>query len=136
MTNEATASLELDGSVEEAGRAIGVRVQEERVRLGLTQAELADRLGVSRTSASAYEAGRHLPRAEVLVEFDKLGADVLYVLTGRKHVAPVVDIELLAFALSEARQQSLGSTAHVDERTLVERMWSIYLALQRYHLGR
>lgn len=40
------------------------RLQSQRHDAGLTQAELADRAGVSRALISALEAGRHLPRVD------------------------------------------------------------------------
>ena len=43
---------------------IGRRVRRHRRAAGLSQAELADRAGVSRQSIGALEAGRHLPRVD------------------------------------------------------------------------
>lgn len=40
------------------------QVRSERVRLGMTQAELAERAGVTRQLVSAIEAGRHAPSVE------------------------------------------------------------------------
>jgi transcriptional regulator with XRE-family HTH domain len=114
--------------------SVGARVQEERVRLQLTQAELAERLGISRTSATLYEAGKHLPRAEVLIGLDGLGADVLYILTGRRLGTENVDFDLdvMAFALKEVRQQISPAPREMSDRECLYRAWPIYLALMNF----
>ncbi|MSO69399.1 MAG: XRE family transcriptional regulator [Alphaproteobacteria bacterium] len=47
-------------------------LQEERARLGLTQGELAARIGVSQGAVSRWEKGRHRPNADVLVRLGHL----------------------------------------------------------------
>lgn len=111
---------------------VGSRLQEERVRMGFTQTELAEKLGISRTSATLYEAGKHLPRAEVLIALDGLGADVLYILTGKRAMNPVVNVDLLAFSFSEAKRQSSLTGESPSDRVVVDRAWTIYGALQEY----
>lgn len=63
---------------------IGGRVREERVRLLISQADLADQLGVSRGTQFNYENGKGLPDARYLLAFGELGADVGYVLSGER----------------------------------------------------
>lgn len=51
---------------------------ELREQRGLNQAQLADRLGISPSSMSAYELGTRIPRDEIKVKIaDFFGADVL-----------------------------------------------------------
>ena len=52
--------------------AIGVRLREIRKRLGLTQQEFAERLGLRRLSVARYEAGR-IPRMNILKEIARAG---------------------------------------------------------------
>ena len=47
---------------------IGERIREARQRLGLTQAQLADQVGVSSQTVWAWEAGRVKPKHEHLEE--------------------------------------------------------------------
>lgn len=43
------------------------RLKEVRVSRGLTQAELAERVGVTQHAIAQYEAGRRQPQGEILV---------------------------------------------------------------------
>ena len=55
--------------------SLGKRIQECREGLGLSQAALAKRLGVSQSTVGNYEAGISFPREEVLLRlFDSLPA--------------------------------------------------------------
>jgi len=68
----------------------GKRLQEERLRLGLTQKQLALAGGVGRHAQSFYERDQRLPRAHYLAAITLVGIDVLYILTNRhtEHLAP------------------------------------------------
>lgn len=63
---------------------IGVRLREERERLGLTQETLAKDVGVTKLTQLRYESAQSHPTAAYLAHFAKLGADVLYVVTGER----------------------------------------------------
>ena len=58
------------------------RLQEERQRLGLTQAEAAEIGGVKRRSQINYEAGDSYPDGRYFASIAAAGADVQYILTG------------------------------------------------------
>lgn len=60
------------------------RIREERKRLGMTQDEFAEALGLSRATIAFYEAGRSLPDAAALERADLAGADIVYLVTGRR----------------------------------------------------
>lgn len=61
----------------------GSRLAATRTRLQLTQDEMADRLGVSKRSYCAYEAGDTSPNAKILAALAECGIDMAYLLTGR-----------------------------------------------------
>lgn len=65
----------------------GKRLLQERLRLHLTQKQLAAAGGVGRHAQSLYERDMSLPRAPYLAAITLVGVDVLYILTGR-HAAP------------------------------------------------
>jgi transcriptional regulator with XRE-family HTH domain len=67
----------------ETRNMLGLRLMFEREKLGLTQGELAERLGIHRVSQSNYERGATSPDVKYLAKADEIGIDVYYVLTGK-----------------------------------------------------
>lgn len=61
---------------------IAIRLVEERVRNGFSQADFSDKTGVSREGLRLYETGQRGMSAEFLAEAASLGVDVQYVLVG------------------------------------------------------
>jgi transcriptional regulator with XRE-family HTH domain len=57
-------------------------LKDERKRLGLSQAEAAEKCGVSREIWGKYERGLTMPGSEALYAFAHSGADIQYVFTG------------------------------------------------------
>lgn len=102
--------------------SIGERLREERDRLGYTQAGFADALGVSRNSQVNYESGAREPDASYLAGLQRLGADVMYVLTGQR---PLVAGESLPPSPMSRRERALlDNYANTDEegRRAIERL--------------
>jgi transcriptional regulator with XRE-family HTH domain len=62
---------------------IGVRLREERERLGINQTDFAALGGSGRKTQFNYEAGERVPDAAYLAAIAAAGADVLYILTGQ-----------------------------------------------------
>ena len=112
--------------------SIGLRLEQERKRLKVTQAALSQQVGVSKVMMSRYACGYSAPRAELLVKLSQLGFDILYILTGTRvqtiPIAPRIDFDRLAQALAEANRQVVVSQEVVSQRHLLERAWSIYQA--------
>jgi putative transcriptional regulator len=50
---------------------IGNNLKEHRSRLGLTQAQLAERVGIARVSILAIEKGRYLPTIETALRISR-----------------------------------------------------------------
>lgn len=72
---------------------------EERRRLGLSQADAAAACGVSREMWGKYERGAASPGCDVLAAFSSVGADALYILTGRREQPALEDIKTLTAAI-------------------------------------
>ncbi|MEO6918678.1 MAG: helix-turn-helix transcriptional regulator [Collimonas sp.] len=68
---------------------IGARLHEERNRLGFTQQELTQRIGITQNMWSKYERGQAVPGGDVLAALLAIGGDVLYVLSGQHTDNPV-----------------------------------------------
>lgn len=61
---------------------IGLRLRQERERLGLSQRAFAEIGGVEANAQGRYESGGRAPRADYLSRVAERGVDILYVLTG------------------------------------------------------
>jgi len=64
--------------------AIPERLREVRKELALSQATLAQALNVTERSVMNWEQGIAAPNVNVLERYAALGADVLYVITGKR----------------------------------------------------
>ncbi|KHN59603.1 helix-turn-helix domain-containing protein [Aeromonas hydrophila] len=62
---------------------VGLRLEEERKRLGFTQDQMAGLGGVAKRTYCNYEAGTREPGAGLLSGLGKIGADVQYIITGQ-----------------------------------------------------
>lgn len=74
---------------------VGIRLKEERKRLGMSQTALALALGCTKRTQILFEQDVHLPGGSYLVEADRIGVDVMFVLTGRREGLSESDIEAL-----------------------------------------
>lgn len=64
--------------------SVGDRLKQERERLGLSQRALGEHGGVQANAQGKYEKGDRSPDAAYLAGIAVAGADVLYIITGRK----------------------------------------------------
>lgn len=65
------------------------RLRDERKRLGWSQPSLGDIAGAAKRTVIDWEKGVSSPTTAQLAELGRNGVDVLYVLTGRRSIAPV-----------------------------------------------
>lgn len=63
----------------------GKRLIEERKKFGWTQAQAAEKCGISREMWGMYERGEYLPRSETLLSIKKAGINIDYVMHGVRH---------------------------------------------------
>lgn len=88
-------------------QTIGDRIKEERRRLGLTQQQFADGLGISRSAITFYETDRTVPDANFFASAIANGVDVRYILVGERSAEAasyMLDWELLGQILLGIRQ--------------------------------
>ncbi|MFV2030766.1 helix-turn-helix domain-containing protein [Neisseria sp. S1] len=74
----------------------GNRLKEERKKLGLTQAQAAEKCGVSGRMWGDYERGISQPKTELFFQFEKAGIDVQYVMHGRRDETAAMPSEKLS----------------------------------------
>lgn len=70
----------------------GERLAEERLRLGLSQAQMAALGGVALRTYSNYETGISEPGVRILANWHEAGADAMYLVTGQ-HVSTFLSPE-------------------------------------------
>ncbi|MFD0726980.1 helix-turn-helix domain-containing protein [Lysobacter brunescens] len=70
--------------IRQEGEALAARLRDERLRLGITQASVADATGLSQGHVNRLEKGRYSPSAEVLFSLARLGYDVHFLVTGQR----------------------------------------------------
>jgi DNA-binding XRE family transcriptional regulator len=66
--------------------SIGERLTQERKRLGLSQADFANQVGISLSSQKRYESGKREPDTSYLEGARSLGVDITYLLTDKRHI--------------------------------------------------
>lgn len=85
-----------------AKAAIGSRLREERIRLGMTQADFADFGTVAKRTALEWEQGKTSPNAVFLAAASRQGVDILYVVNGVRlsdtNTAPPADEQAIVEA--------------------------------------
>lgn len=91
-----------------------LRLREERKNVGLSQKELAEKMGKAENTQVRYELGQTMPNIEYVMGLQALGFDVAFLMTGVRSVPSELNIQegevlLLFRQLSAERQQLVHS---------------------------
>lgn len=98
------------------GDTIADRLRGERIRLDLSQTAMAALAGVRKGTQLAWEAGRSSPTAAALASFAEAGADVQFIVTGKRVQAlPPLHLE----TASAIARRAIGSLAPADRHRLL-----------------
>lgn len=81
--------------------SVGERIKEERERLEFNQDSFAEMAGVSRRSQIMYEQDKTDASAGYFTKIAEIGADVNYILTGKRTIEEVAKKEAANDELSE-----------------------------------
>lgn len=93
--------------------SVGDRLREERLRLGLSQPAFAALAGASKSGQAKWERDGASPNAAALIAFAEAGADVLYILTGRRTAdRPDMPVAQIEDQLAGIRRDLLEPTRH------------------------
>ncbi|MGP9466722.1 XRE family transcriptional regulator [Halomonas sp. TP35] len=72
--------------------SMGMRLREERVRLGFSQTELGDIAGITKNTQMLYESEKRIPKADYLLALESVGVNTHYVLTGSRSISSNVTL--------------------------------------------
>lgn len=106
--------------------AIGARFRSERRRLGLTQAQLGDELGVIALSIANYEHGESSPPADLLHRFHKLGGDVAFVVAGANSLDQADHRDRFAVAFRLVRNHRPLRSYNLRDDELLALVWYVF----------
>ena len=99
---------------------LGTRIAQLRKTVGLKQAELAKRSGVSLPVIDLYEQGRRVPSCEALLALSKaLGVTVQYLLSGNDSDSSMLSDLLLQAGIGRMNQKKRRHSSLSDQETAV-----------------
>lgn len=93
------------------GIDIGLRLKEERERLKLSQAALAEIGGKKKLAQLKYEQGESSPTAAYLCAVERVGVDIQYVVTGMRASKSLAPDEQELLALFRAAPLAVKAAA-------------------------
>lgn len=95
--------------------SVGKRLKEERERLGFSQPAFAGLAGASKGAQQNWEKDAASPNALALIAFAEAGADVLYILTGRRtNSGPNLSLTQVDDTVAKARLALLNPHRHAQ----------------------
>ncbi len=83
---------------------LGKRIQQARKEFGLTQTQLAYRMGISPQSISAFESGRIVPERKYLEKIAQFTHKPLFFFTGEKAAEALAKVESMLTELAELKK--------------------------------
>lgn len=111
--------------------AIGSRMKAERERLGLTQSELADRLGVIRLTIVKYEAGTTCPGVDLIGTLKANGFDTDFIVDGYMSLNSTIGQQQFAAILSWVKREAAISGHEIDITQQISLTWAVFDQLRR-----
>lgn len=78
----------------------GVRLKDERERMGRSQHAFGEMGGVGKLAQLNYEKGARMPSVDYLRRIGERGVDVAYLLTGERAKSEDIDTDLLAACIA------------------------------------
>lgn len=91
--------------------SFGVRLKEERKRLKLTQSQLAEKAGTTKSTQLLYEKESMRANSDYLAAIAQAGVDVAYVITGERGGVQLTEQEADMLALMRQAPPAVRETA-------------------------
>lgn len=83
---------------------LGKKIQQARKKFGLTQADLAYRMGISAQSISAFESGRIVPDRKYLEKIAQFTHQPLFFFTGQKAAEALAKVDIMIIELAKLKE--------------------------------
>lgn len=112
---------------------IASRLKQERVRLKLSQSALARAGGVEANAQGNYESGTRFPKADYLAGIAHAGADVAYVITGRRASDRSFTEDSVHYATETMVKMLPKLGSNPIDNDLAEDMIKLYLSVFELH---
>lgn len=121
--------------------SVGQRLRDERARLGMSQPAFAALAGASKGAQQNWEKDAASPNAAALIAWAEAGADVLYILTGRRtadrpeNAATQIEDQLAAIRrdiIDPSRSRLPHEDEQQTERRVLEQHTNALAAILRY----
>jgi transcriptional regulator with XRE-family HTH domain len=110
---------------------IGSRMKAERDRLGLTQSELADKLGVIRLTVVKYEAGISCPGIDQIGTLKAYNFDTDFIVDGHTSLSSEVGRQQFAAILSWVQREAAISGHELEVTQQIDLAWGVFDQLRR-----
>jgi hypothetical protein len=110
---------------------IGARMKTERDRLGLTQSELAERLGVIRLTVVKYEAGISCPGIDQIGTLKANNFDTDFIVDGHISLNSEIGRKQFAAILAWVQREAAISGHELDITQQINLTWAVFDQLRR-----
>lgn len=111
------------------GALMGSRLRALRRRIGESQTQFGQRLGVNKLSVINYESGITAPTARQLYYLDQSGVDATYVAFGYPSFANKQTRDNFKAALSWVKRECQISSLRVSEDDMIDAAWAVLCKL-------
>lgn len=91
--------------------SFGARLKEERKRLKLTQSQIAERAGTTKSTQLLYEKDSMRANSDYLAAIAQAGVDVAYVVTGERGGIQLTDEEAALVSLFRQQDEQVRAAA-------------------------
>lgn len=105
--------------------SFGARIREERMRLGLTQAQAAVVGKVSKTTQVAYETDARIPDLQYVTNLSEAGFDEIFLLTGRP-LSPSFNWQLMSVLVDAVMEWSQENGVRIPRSKLEDLLCTLY----------
>ena len=101
---------------------IGKAIKEKRKEKNITQAKLADAVGVSQSTIGKYETGDNIPSFEMVKKIAKALGTNAFVLLGEEESQKLSTDEILAVAEDVRKQRDAYVIEHAEDIDYIKRL--------------